>query len=178
MRDLEVCSLNIRIDASVDGFRACCSRAVLVQRRGVMDRRPTLGRMRCVLHRVQKSPHGIKSGLFPTRFKSLRLIRKRRSDFRGRDATPGTMLFILILSYLGVWACAYAAVHSWRGRFAFWVLYVLSVTCVPLLSGISLKAIFNAINPDYGATDLNLAYSAWYGVGARSLSNKIPSCKS
>ncbi len=62
------------------------------------------------------------------------------------------MLFILILTYLGVWACAYAAVHSWRGRFAFWVLYVLSVTCVPLLSGISLKATFNAINPDYGAT--------------------------
>lgn len=62
------------------------------------------------------------------------------------------MLFVLICTYLGVWACAYAAVHAWRGKLGFWILYAVALAGVPVVSGAVLGVIFSAANPAYGAT--------------------------
>lgn len=62
------------------------------------------------------------------------------------------MLFVLIVTYLGVWGCAHVAAHRWPGRCGFWVFYAVAVALVPVVSGLAIHAIFGWLAPDYAAT--------------------------
>ena len=70
------------------------------------------------------------------------------------------MFLVLICTFVGIWACAYAAVHYWPGRRGFWAFYVVALVPLPLLVTMTLKGIFSLVSLEYGASITPLSIQA------------------
>jgi len=57
------------------------------------------------------------------------------------------MIVALLCIYIASWGCAYAAVHRFPGRGAYWGLYAVAVAIVPLVFAGVFAGIYMQVDP-------------------------------